>query len=427
MQRLLALCGLTSTFLAHAHAQLLYDANGWEALGSPAWTPGSIAGQNGWQIATDPTNVPSAQDFHRVAGTTLLGTLTVTPRSGARMHRNTSSGTAAVWTYVDLTAAYLNRVPGNNTVVVSADFFLPGTDATSDHGHGFDIYDPQVLRLGYLLFFNSLPGVSGNPVLIFAGADPLDTGIRVTFDRAYLNDRWHHVKIVMDFETKRLEVFLNGLQVTGTGADRILRFDRSLVRAGEEHFTPQFADADLVSFSGNSPGTSHFFTDNYRVSAVRSITFAGTVALDGVPAIGDTARPVPVWLELRDASGVVRNDQVSVRPLATDGSYRARLFDVPDGSYRLLLRAPGYLARSVPVTVSGSGTVIVPQVTLLGGDANGDDAVDVLDLAELIAAFDSSDGDPNWNGGIADFNYDGAVDVFDLAILIQNFDQTGES
>ncbi|MCS6775458.1 MAG: dockerin type I domain-containing protein, partial [Chloroherpetonaceae bacterium] len=79
-----------------------------------------------------------------------------------------------------------------------------------------------------------------------------------------------------------------------------------------------------------------------------------------------------------------------------------------------------------PVTVSGSGTVIVPPVTLLGGDANGDDAVDVLDLAELITAFDSSDGDPNWNEGIADFNYDGTVDVFDLAILVQNFDQTGE-
>ena len=63
-------------------------------------------------------------------------------------------------------------------------------------------------------------------------------------------------------------------------------------------------------------------------------------------------------------------------------------------------------------------TVTVTVVNLKApGDANGDGAVDVLDLSIVSNSF----GRPNsqwWDG---DFNEDGFVDVLDLAILSNNF------
>jgi hypothetical protein len=64
------------------------------------------------------------------------------------------------------------------------------------------------------------------------------------------------------------------------------------------------------------------------------------------------------------------------------------------------------------------------------GSGNGiwDGSVDVLDLAALIAAFDSVEGDSNFlasadlAGGGVDGRPDGSVDVLDLAVLIQTFD-----
>jgi hypothetical protein len=62
---------------------------------------------------------------------------------------------------------------------------------------------------------------------------------------------------------------------------------------------------------------------------------------------------------------------------------------------------------------------------LLGGDANNDNFVDVLDLDLLVVSFNWVLGDPDFNPS-ADFNNDGAVDVFDLDILIRNFNGEGE-
>ena len=67
------------------------------------------------------------------------------------------------------------------------------------------------------------------------------------------------------------------------------------------------------------------------------------------------------------------------------------------------------------------------NVTLLGGDANNDNIVDVTDLSRLIAAFDADPTVSNWNGGVADFDCNNVVDVEDLAILIRNFDKEGDS
>lgn len=121
----LAAAGLLLFSVSASQAQVLYNANGWEASGSPAWTIGAILGQNNWTLYSDQDGDPAAPNFHRVVGTTTIGSQTITPKSGSRMHHNVSQNYAAVWTYVDLLPAFTGRTAGNNTVVVSSDIFLP--------------------------------------------------------------------------------------------------------------------------------------------------------------------------------------------------------------------------------------------------------------------------------------------------------------
>jgi hypothetical protein len=54
------------------------------------------------------------------------------------------------------------------------------------------------------------------------------------------------------------------------------------------------------------------------------------------------------------------------------------------------------------------------------GDINGDGKVDINDLIAWDAAYNSHQGDPNWNPQ-ADINGDGAVDQLDGQLIIQNY------
>ena len=54
------------------------------------------------------------------------------------------------------------------------------------------------------------------------------------------------------------------------------------------------------------------------------------------------------------------------------------------------------------------------------GDVNGDYAVDLSDLATCLAAYGSSEGDPNYNS-CCDLNQDGSVGLEDLAELLANY------
>jgi len=56
----------------------------------------------------------------------------------------------------------------------------------------------------------------------------------------------------------------------------------------------------------------------------------------------------------------------------------------------------------------------------LEGDVNGDGVVDLVDLALLLMAYGSCEGDPNYDAD-ADFDGSGCVDLVDLATLLSNY------
>jgi len=63
-------------------------------------------------------------------------------------------------------------------------------------------------------------------------------------------------------------------------------------------------------------------------------------------------------------------------------------------------------------------TVSLGEITLIGGDVNGDNEIDVRDLSYVAWHFDETTSD-------ADVNGNGIVDIFDLSLIAANFGRKG--
>jgi hypothetical protein len=71
-----------------------------------------------------------------------------------------------------------------------------------------------------------------------------------------------------------------------------------------------------------------------------------------------------------------------------------------------------------------AGAVSGVTVTLKGGDATGNNVVDIADLLLLINHYNQHSPNTGYLAA-ADFNNDGANDIADLLILIGNYNQSG--
>jgi hypothetical protein len=91
-----------------------------------------------------------------------------------------------------------------------------------------------------------------------------------------------------------------------------------------------------------------------------------------------------------------------------------------EGFYTVVVSMPGYLSAESdrPVKMTVDTTVDLGEITLVGGDVNGDQEIDVRDLSYVAWHFDETTPD-------ADINGDGIVDIFDLSLIAANFGRKG--
>jgi RHS repeat-associated protein len=106
---------------------------------------------------------------------------------------------------------------------------------------------------------------------------------------------------------------------------------------------------------------------------------------------------------------------------AADGTYT--LTGVPAGIYKLLVKGSKWLQVATSVDVS-TGDMNGANLLLLGGDANNDNQVTALDLLAVKNAYNTVQGDANYNAA-ADFNCDGQVTALDLLIVKLNYNEVG--
>ena len=95
--------------------------------------------------------------------------------------------------------------------------------------------------------------------------------------------------------------------------------------------------------------------------------------------------------------------------------------DAPADTYNLKADSDGFLSASCEDVVHTTDALTeLLDVTLLAGDINGDDIIDITDATAIGTAFGSIDQQ------VADLNDDGEVDVLDLILMAANYGQTSE-
>jgi hypothetical protein len=217
----------------------------------------------------------------------------------------------------------------------------------------------------------------------------------------------------MDAHTANFEAYLE----TGGVLDPFLT-------SGNVGVTPVFtsypSDTDLVLLSPQlslAPGASTTFTFYYTFLPVPvpSSTLSGDISLEGCANLAQT-----LTFTFAPAEGDAFSQSVT---LASDGSYT--IDAVPNGTYTIGIKGPKWLKTDLTnVDVSG-GAVTGVNATLLPGDINGDNVVDIQDFSLLAAAYGSDSSSSNWNTN-ADLNCDGVVNIEDFSLLAADYGLSGD-
>lgn len=112
------------------------------------------------------------------------------------------------------------------------------------------------------------------------------------------------------------------------------------------------------------------------------------------------------------------------RTVTLDNSGAFSLDNVPANNYTVSIKGAKWLRKNVAVDLT-NGEVPGFNVTLLAGDTNDDNRIDIADLSALVSVYNTS-----VPGGIftdpIDFNCDGRYDFIDLLILVGNYNTAGD-
>lgn len=187
-------------------------------------------------------------------------------------------------------------------------------------------------------------------------------------------------------------------------------FDGVALTAGTTYLlvVSGYVNTSVGTFNGTISGSGAA-----TITPLHFIT--GTVTLQGLLAAG---YPQSLTFQLRPTIGANINRTI---PVGSNGVY-AVINLLPD-TYNMAVKGSRWLRRTTSRNVSAN-SITAADITLRGGDANNDNAVDIGDLTILIAAYNKTSPNAGYNLA-ADFNGDGANDIADLLIAIGNYNVIG--
>ena len=245
------------------------------------------------------------------------------------------------------------------------------------------------------------------------------------------------------------------LYSTNTSSNTVSWYDLTNPYAPIErqHVTPQGGGGPF-QVAANAAGTYLYVVNGLNVNALHTFRIAadGSLTESGapIPLPGGTALPqgVAVIQPPASVSGRIALDSIApgaaaqqtltfqfrptdhspgfTRQAALDANGNFTLTQIPPLAYNVWIKGEKWLAKTVPVdTTPGDATGI--NAALRGGDANNDNAVDVLDFGAIVNSYGSLQSDPTSGyDPTADFNGDGGVDVLDFGILVNNYGVRGD-
>lgn len=173
-----------------------------------------------------------------------------------------------------------------------------------------------------------------------------------------------------------------------------------------------------LNVSNLSLGQSFLLTE-FPVTTPPAITVSGTVDLQDID--GDEAG-LEVEIEVRNVGSTTPLETHTVT-LGAGGSYSFNS-NLAAGTYDVAAKGSHWL-RQLDGSVTFAAGGATANFSLVNGDADPDNEVNLVDAGRISAAFGSVDGDPNWNP-LADLNEDGEVNLVDWGIMSARFGQAGD-
>jgi len=156
---------------------------------------------------------------------------------------------------------------------------------------------------------------------------------------------------------------------------------------------------------------------------IAPVTVKGQVAFQGRPAPPDARWVNSLTVMLYEQGTGTLVDTCAVTTNATGGFSLA--FDQPVGTYDIGVKGSHTLSRLEEDVVIAGGITNVNFGTLLEGDCDNNDMVNIGDFGILADAFGSLPASGNWDER-ADLDSSGAVNISDFGLLADNFGLLGE-
>jgi PKD repeat protein len=166
-------------------------------------------------------------------------------------------------------------------------------------------------------------------------------------------------------------------------------------------------------------GSNTTIKQNYIVVGVGGI-LGGHVNLQGRPAPPHTR-----WITALTVTFLQSGVAVKTETPTTDNNGDFTIPNVTPGTYDIGVKGSHTLSRLKVGVVIGGGTTNVNFGTLLEGDCNNNDVVNIYDFGILADAFGSVPASANWDVR-ADLDNDGAVNIYDFGLLADNYGLSGE-
>ncbi len=180
----------------------------------------------------------------------------------------------------------------------------------------------------------------------------------------------------------------------------------------------------ITATAADKAGNTATDTDNYLVVINNQIT--GTVAFSTLSTVAYAFARDVVFVATSSSGAVLKTWTVSVAftndnaqgVTAASGAYT--LNEVPADTVKLSAKTAWQLRQRVPVALDVNGNAFGVAFTLLSGDLNGSNSINILDYSVMRS---------NWytSNAVADVNGDGEVQGLDYSLMKSNWFKTGDA
>lgn len=280
---------------------------------------------------------------------------------------------------------------------------LPGFTDTTNRPHGFYFADAQTLYVADDRSNNDVSPLGGLQKWVY---DPIFT------------QRWNKVATFRIVHAANSDNSVGAFSVTGTKDASnntvlyVISTDSRLLKLTDRGVNSTF---EVLA----AAPTNEIWRGVALLSAPATGGGSGTAQISGFVTLeGCNNAAVPLTFVFRPMGGTPITQTVTPAP---NGAFMTQPF--PRAFGYIGVRAFNTLQDVRPVSLIDGHTFNV-LISLPPGDVNGDNAVDISDLIQLIQHYNRSFRDNDFLEA-ADFNHDGFNDVGDLVLLIQNYNRVG--